>query len=292
MLAAPSPTPSNEGLMRTYHVSHRSRHEFTNFDNLKDFLEEMVATLINGNGPQYLAMLDFTEDDLLKLENSGLRRELPGFRVLLDEKNRMAIVKLMPGIPHEVAKAIFEEIFFEERARLGLPRNIFVPTGSGRYHFSNELSKEPDGSYIPQTRQGADHFPSFIVEVGVSQSLRQLRQDARLWLKNTNGETKVVLLIFLNIAASTLTIERWQHATSLPPRETRSGRLFAPEKVQIVTYDNNTQQVTGDPLVLPITLLLDVVPSHVPSSEISFGRPELLSYGVDLFKGIYGRSRR
>ncbi|KAK9318728.1 hypothetical protein V1517DRAFT_334791 [Lipomyces orientalis] len=294
MLATPSPTPSDEGcnLIRAYHVSHPSRHEFTNFDNLKDFLEEKAAALINRSGPQYVAIVNFTEDDLLKLESSGLRRELPGFRVLLDEENSITILKLLPGIPHEVAKVIFEEIFHGERARLGLPRNIFVPTGSGRYHFSNELSKEPDASYIPQTRQGPDHFPSFIVEVGVSQSLLQLRQDARLWLEKTNGETKVVLLIFLNVATSTLTIERWQHATSPPPRETRSGRLFVPEKVQLVTYDNNTQQVTGDPLILPINLLLDVVPSHVPSSEISFGRPELLSYGVDLFMGIYGRSRR
>jgi hypothetical protein len=97
----------------------------------------------------------------------------------------------------------------------------------------------------------------------------------------TNGDTKIVLLIFLNIAAETLTIERWQHATSPPPRNTRSGSQFVPEKVQLVTYDNNTQQVTGDPLILPINLLLDVVPSHVPSSEISIGRQELLSYGVN-----------
>ncbi|ODQ68740.1 hypothetical protein LIPSTDRAFT_76789 [Lipomyces starkeyi NRRL Y-11557] len=248
-------------MIRAYHVSHPSRHEFTNVDNLKDFLEERAAALINGNGPQYLAILSFTEVALLKLESSGLRRELPGFRVLLDEENKTTITKLMPGIPYEVATWIFGEIFLGERARLGLPRNIFIPTGSGRYHFSNELSP--------------DHFPSFIVEVGVSQSLLQLRQDARLWLEKTNGETKVVLLIFLNIAAATLTIERWQRATSPPPRKTRSGSLFVPENVQLVTYDNNTQQVTGDPLILPINLLLDVVPSHVPSSEISIGRQEL-----------------
>ncbi|KAK9428337.1 hypothetical protein V1505DRAFT_315993 [Lipomyces doorenjongii] len=289
MLATPSPTPSEEGfcnLMRTYGVSHPSRHEFTSFDNLKDFLEERVAALISGNGPQYLAILNFTEDDLLRLESSGLRRELPGFRVLLDEENKTAIMKLMPGIPHEVAKVIFEEIFLGERARLGLPRNIFVPTGSGRYHFSNELSKEPDASYRPQTRNGPGHFPSFIVEVGVSQSLLQLRLDARVWLQKTNGETKVVLLIFLNIAAGTLTMERWQHASSPLPRRTRSGSLLVPEKVQLVTYDNNTQQITGYPLILPIDLLLDVVPSHVPSSEISIGRQELLSYGIDLFDGL------
>ncbi|KAK9323656.1 hypothetical protein V1517DRAFT_319493 [Lipomyces orientalis] len=217
------------------------------------------------------------------MESTGLRRELPGFRLLLDEENKTAILKLMPGIPHEVAKVIIEEIFVAERARLGLPRNIFVPTGSGRYHFSNELSKEPDASYRPQTRKGPGHFSSFIVEVGVSQSLVQLRQDARVWLQKTNGETKVILLIFLNIEAETLTMERWQHATSPRPRKTPSGSLFVPEKVQFVTYDNNTQHVTGNPLILPINLLLDVVHSHVPSSEISIGRQELLSYGIDLF---------
>ncbi|KAK9483527.1 hypothetical protein V1527DRAFT_498354 [Lipomyces starkeyi] len=267
MLATPSPSPSDEGfcsLIRACHVSDPSRHEFTNFDNLKDFLEERAAALVNGNRPQYLAILNFTEDDLLKLESSGLRTE--------------RLFKLMPGIPHEVATWIFGEIFLEARARLGLSRNIFVPTGSGRYHFSNELSKEPDTSYISQTRKGQDHLSSFIEEVGVSQSLLQLRQDARLWLEKTNGETKVVLLIFLNIVAATLTIERWKHATSPRPRETRSGSLFVPEKVQLVTYDNNTQQVTGDALILPINLLLD--------SEISISRQELLSYGADLFNRL------
>ncbi|KAK9373655.1 uncharacterized protein V1513DRAFT_459497 [Lipomyces chichibuensis] len=258
MLATPSPTPSDEGscnLIRAYHVSRPSRHEFTNFDSLKDFLEERAAALINDNGPQYLAILNFTEDDLLKLESSA-------------------------------AIWMFGEIFLEERVRLGLTRATLHPTGAGRYHFSNELSKEQDASYIPATRQGRNDFPSFIVEVGVSQSLLQLRRDARLWLEKTNGGTKVVLLIFLNIAASTLTIERWQHATSPPPRETRSGRQFAAEKVQLVTYHNNTQQVTGDPLILPINLLFDVVPSHVLTTEISFGRPELLSFGVHLFELI------
>ncbi|KAK9372187.1 uncharacterized protein V1513DRAFT_263857 [Lipomyces chichibuensis] len=247
MLATLSPTTSDEGfcnLIRTYHVS--CPHEFTNFDNLEDFLEERVAALINGKGPQYLAILNFTEDRLLKLETSGLRRELPGFTVLLDEENKTAIIKLKLGIPHEMARWIFAEIFLEERARLGLPRNIFVPTGSGRYQFSNGLSKEPDTSYVPETREGPGDFPSFVVEVGVSQSLLQLRQDARLWLQKTSGETKVILLIIFNIPAGTLAMERWQHATSPPPRKTRSGNLFVPEKVQLVTYDNNAQQVTAD----------------------------------------------
>ncbi|KAJ8103380.1 hypothetical protein POJ06DRAFT_241728 [Lipomyces tetrasporus] len=243
MRATRSPTPSDGGscsMIRAYHVSHPSRHEFTNFDNLKDFLEERTSALITRSGPQYVAISNFEEGDLLNLESSGLRRELPGFRVLLDEENKTAIIKLMPGIPHEVATSIFVEMFVGERARLGLPRNIFVPTGSGRYHLSNELSKEPDASYKPQTRKGADRYPSFIVEVGVSQSLLQLRQDARLWLQRTNGDTKVVLLIFLNIAAGTLTFERWQHATSPPPRSTRSRSLYVAEKVQVVIYDKNT----------------------------------------------------
>ncbi|KAK9238723.1 hypothetical protein V1525DRAFT_425242 [Lipomyces kononenkoae] len=264
MLATPSPPPSDEGynLMRACHVSHPSRHEFTNLDNLKNFLEEKATSLING-GPQYTAILNFIEDDLLKLKSSGLRRELPGFRVLLDEEDKTTIIKLMPGT----------QMFVGERARLGLPRNIFVPAGAGRCHCSNELSKEPDASHKPQSRNGPDSFPSFVMEVGVSQSLLQLCQDARLWLRNTKGDTKIVLLILLNLAAETLTLERWQHSASPPPRSTRSGIQFY-------------QLVSGDPLILPINLLLDVVPSHVPSSEISIGRQELLSYGVDLFNGL------
>ncbi|KAK9369118.1 hypothetical protein V1509DRAFT_621186 [Lipomyces kononenkoae] len=190
MLAIPSPTPAIGGcnLIRAYHVSHPSRHEFTNFNNLKKFLEEKATALIKG-GRQYVSVLNFTEDDLLKLERSGLRRELPGFKVLLDEEDKTAIIKLMLGTPHEVAIWMFGEMFVRKRVSLGLPDNMFVPEGAGRCHLSHDLSTEPDASYKPQERKGPDRFPSFIVEVGVLQSLVQLRQDARLWLEKTNGDT-------------------------------------------------------------------------------------------------------
>ncbi|KAK9329603.1 hypothetical protein V1520DRAFT_327205 [Lipomyces starkeyi] len=161
-----------------------------------------------------------------------LRRS--GFRMLLDEDNKTAIIKLMPGIPHEVAKVIFEEIFLGERARLGLPRSIYLIL----------QVQEDIISQMSSTRKGPGHFPSYIVEIGVSQSLLQVRQDAR-------------------------------HATSPLQKKTRSGSLAVPEK-----------KVTGNPLILPIKLLFDVVPSHVPSSEISIGRQELMSYGIDLFDGL------
>ncbi|KAK9316466.1 hypothetical protein V1522DRAFT_448460 [Lipomyces starkeyi] len=246
MLATPSPTPLDEGFCNLIHIMYRIRHDM----NLQTstisiiYSKKGLLLLLMDNGPQYLAILNFTEDDLLKLETSGLRRELPGFRVLLDEENKTAIIKLMPGIPHEVAKVISEEIFLENEQDWDYQETyLFLPV------------QEDISSQMSSTRKGPGHFPSFIVEVGVSQSLLQLRQDA-----------------LARYISSTKKGSFWEP-------------LF-PEKVEVVTYDNNTQQVTGDPLILPIKLLLDVVPSHVPSSEISIGRQELLSYGIDLFDGL------
>ncbi|KAK9235845.1 hypothetical protein V1525DRAFT_451738 [Lipomyces kononenkoae] len=199
MTTTPSPhPPSDEG-----------------FRSLINYLEEMAAALINGTGPQYLAILNFAEPDLVELENSGMRREIPGFRGLLGNENKAAVIKLKSGIPHEVATWMFAEMFFGERQRLGLPRNIF--------------------------------------------SLLQLREDARLWLEKTNGETKIVLR-FSQYPSWNTGIERWQHAPS-PPLPRNSGSLFVPDRVQLVTYDNNAQQISID-------------------------GQELLSYGVDLFDGL------
>jgi hypothetical protein len=273
-------------LIRTYRVPSRSRHTYTGFEELKNFLEENYAALVNGNGTkQYLAIEQFAEDDLLELERKGLRRELPPFKLTLDVDAEEMIVKLS-GKPHERVASAFAEKFAVERTRLGI-LDEFLPMGTGRNQLADGVGKEPDASYKPQTRRNMeDDYPSFVVEVGVSESLAQLRIDTERWLTKTGGETRIVLLMFLNVGARTLEFERWQHSVFPPQRITRSGPAWAPHRAQTLTYDDNTGQITGDPLILPINLLLDTVPPHVPGGEISISRQELLRFCNDVFEDM------
>lgn len=135
---------------------------------------------------------------------------------------------------------------------------LAVPSASG---ISKEyISKEPDGSFKPMTRNHAVDHPSWVIEVGDSEHLAQLRLDARRWLETTpNGEVKLVLVISIdNKHARTLQFERWCHYR--PPARNAG-------KNQELTYDHTTQQVTGAPLLLPIDLL-DTVPANIPLAGV------------------------
>jgi hypothetical protein len=273
-------------LIRAYRVPSRSRHTYTGFEELKNFLEENYAALVSGDGTrQYLAIEQFAEDDLLELERKGLRRELPPFKLTLDNGAEEMIVKLS-GRAHERVSSAFAEKFVDEQTRLGI-RGAFFPMGAGRNQLADGVGKEPNASYKPRTRRNMeDDYPSFVVEVGASESLARLRIDAERWLTKTGGETRIVLLMFLDVDARTLEFERWQHSVFPPLRVTRSGRAWAPHRAQTLTYDDNTGQITGDPLILPINLLLDTVLPQVPGWEISISRQELLDFCNDVFEDM------
>jgi hypothetical protein len=55
--------------------------------------------------------------------------------------------------------------------------------------------KEPDLSIYPNNNGGFGGSPSFVLEVGLSESFAQLKTNARWWYANTKQETKLVVLI-------------------------------------------------------------------------------------------------
>jgi hypothetical protein len=124
------------------------------------------------------------------------------------------------------------------------------------------VHKEPDESYSPDTRSRTD-FPSFVVEVGASESLNPLRLDARLWLSNTNDLTRLILLIKIDKDAKTLTFERWERVhqpSQQPGMRSRSQTEIVPGRVkQVVVNFSNPSNITvrGTPMLLPIQLIFD-----------------------------------
>ena len=64
------------------------------------------------------------------------------------------------------------------------------------------------------------------------------------------------------------------------------GPFFLVERTQHLTYDNNTQQVTGDTPGSTDQSTLDIaLPTHVPVGEISIDQ-QLLLYGANIFRGL------
>lgn len=92
---------------------------------------------------------------------------------------------------------------------MGVPRRDLIPIGSTRYQGS-QSSKEPDAGYKPlPARSLVSDWPTIVFEVGLSESLSQLRTDTEWWLVNSGGQVMIALIISLKPAFSVIHIEKW-----------------------------------------------------------------------------------
>lgn len=98
--------------------------------------------------------------------------------------------------------------------------------------------KEADQAFMPRGRRASAHFPSMVMEVGVSESLAILRRDAEFWLTRPGNECRLVLVLGVNRSASSIACEMWNlgpvpgRANSNPPPRmspcVRSGQSSKP----------------------------------------------------------------
>jgi len=207
---------------------------------------------------QYLIFRPVTMDDLEKIDRE---RHTIGKHTRMTHytDTDMLVVKLMPSTKHEAAHLSFAEEWTDRVKAMGLTRRDYLPLGAGRF-CGRRSSKEGDSAYKPSTRKNANDWPTFVIESGLSESLRCLRSDAEWWLKNSQGEMKIVIVIAICLARTTIQIEKWELA---PVAERRpSARAFPnnpdippqdrpqiPTKIQAITINPNS--ITGPtPLVL------------------------------------------
>ncbi|GAD92659.1 predicted protein [Paecilomyces variotii No. 5] len=208
-------------LVRDYLVLPIYRHHYIGFESFRDFLLGSLDS-IRDNSVFYLAVLDFNSDDLVQLERRGLRNRLPKFTVLIDNNTGTMIIKLMPGVAQNRVSRLMNGFLRDRLVLLSLQR-LLLPAGSARMRFPTGLEKEPDEQLMPRTRNALTDYPSFVLEVGVSETLSQLRRDARLWLTNTNGRTRLVLIVALNKTRKLMRFERWENSPNVVTRSTRSS---------------------------------------------------------------------
>ncbi|KAL1867594.1 hypothetical protein Plec18167_008594 [Paecilomyces lecythidis] len=287
----PNALDSTASLMHHYRIPPMYQHQYVGFESFRRFLILLSSQQNQQNDPiLYAAVFQFNSYKLAEIEERALRRELPRFTALVDDLYNVMIVKLMPGMMHNRLSRTFVRYFDSQIMAHGVDR-LLLPGGSGRIPLQNNLNKEPDEQFKPSSRGNWDDYPTFVVEIGVSETLPQLRQNARLWLTNTDGRTRIVLLIYVHHSRSIIRFERWQNE---PKNFTRSSSLMSsgsapvpgePANMQVVEYHHRGEMLTGEPLVIPVHLLFDVVPANLPPSGISIGSRDLLQLGAQVFAG-------
>lgn len=63
---------------------------------------------------------------------------------------------------------------------------------------------------MPVGRTAANNFLSFVIEVGVSESLNELRADAEFWLLDTTNDCRLVLVVAVNQTSRWMVFELYQ----------------------------------------------------------------------------------
>ncbi|KAN0068632.1 hypothetical protein V8E54_013356 [Elaphomyces granulatus] len=252
--AVSSAMNSTENMIAEYGIPHSNRHEFTNNNNLENFIMEFYSA---DNDSQRIAIMGIPEEAMKRLEKRE-HRQLPKMRLDYDPISKNLIIKFVSVI-HEMAHREFAAMFTEHARGHGITRQHWTSTGAGAHRGTNRRKKEPDDSFKPRTRVLQADRPTLIIEVGVSE---RLRNDAFFWLTKMNGEVRIVILIFVKHTQRTIQIERWENCP--PPRPLRNNPQ-RPTKVQSIgiTFQNGTPVATGAPLILPVRHLFDIIPAGI-----------------------------
>ncbi|KAF3391740.1 hypothetical protein F1880_007444 [Penicillium rolfsii] len=186
---------------------------------LRDFLDELKDGLLSDEPPrsQFLLVRDIPSEIFLALLHHA---EVPkGVRATVLHYEHVILYKIMVHVYHEKICLQFNTWLTGALGQMGLSffNDDFWLGGAGR-STGRVCSKEPDASFYPgrQLDAGAPvPWPSLVLEVGLSESVPQLRTDARWWYSNSSHQTQLVVLIYANPSTHDASIEIW---TPVPNR--------------------------------------------------------------------------
>ncbi len=268
----PSPTPEDADLEEVLMgYPNISQAPFTNLVAFKRICWAHSKRLVEGTQtPQYLAFTSVSQETLDEIDRIREERQgrLPRMTILHDGREEILIVKLMVGVMHEGVAREFATMFDLKVALLDV-RESLAATGSGRFGHRGGRSKEADVGYKPISRDMADEWPSFVIEVGVSQSLAMLRRDAAFWITNSDGRTRIVIVLSVNQRDRQILVERWEEVPRIRPNRSTVNYSRIPGLMQSITL-NADVQYDGPPLQIPAQKLFDVLPANIPAGEFLF----------------------
>ena len=142
----------------------------------------------------------FVEDD----------EALKGVRATIIYREHEILYKIMPYHYHEKISRQFDIWINSALSNMGLNflNHDFWFGGVGR-STGRLCSKEADATFFPgHPAAGVSvSWPSLVLEVGLSESLSQLRTDAHWWYANSHHQTQLVILISANLNSHDADIE-------------------------------------------------------------------------------------
>ncbi len=185
---------------------------------------------------------------------------------------------------HEGVKHEFASMFDKKLFRLDIRASLFA-TGSARFGGRGGRSKEANISYIPRSRRVKDDWPSFVIEVGVSESLGMLRRDAAFWITNSDGRTRIVIVLSVNERDRQILVERWEEVPRIQPNRSTSNYSCIPRLMQSLTL-NSDVEYDGPSLEIPAEKLFDSLPQNIPRGVFLFTPDNLNVFNTTIWEAF------
>ncbi|KAL7266523.1 hypothetical protein RUND412_010929 [Rhizina undulata] len=180
-------------------------HSFTTSNNLKRRLERVLEQ--TGDAAVQVLVTGVTEQ---KVDEAIRRLPLRLMRVWYELDVNAAIIRIMPSPKHDITS---HQFYIEIHDRVmeipGHDRYSICPVRSYRFRCPVG-SKEGNGGMKCATRVGSAAWSNLMIEVGYSESIRQLHLYAKWWLINSQGLTRMVILIHVFSNPIALHLEIWR----------------------------------------------------------------------------------
>jgi len=239
---------------------------FTTIKNMQRAIDFYGEKLQASEASIYLIFRRVTTDNLLSIERAHENRKISrGIRIIHYVDWDIMILKVLT-VECEVSHLAFRGELCIRAAMMGL-KNELIGLGGATYK-TPRMSKEGDSTFKPRSiRPRLADWPTIVLEAGRARSLTRLRRVAHLWLEDSGGEVKVVLLFSISRTTRTMIIEKWENrpVSANPPvpanrpatrSVTRAAAnppnqpLQTPTQIQAITIDPNSNTVNGAPLTL------------------------------------------
>ena len=123
-----------------------------------------------------------------------------------------------------------------------------------------------------------------MIEVGYSEPLSQLRMDAKWWLLNSSGKTKLVIIALSSTGPKKLHIEILEERPNPNPR-TRHAPPTVPQQVNMIDIDQaGLVSPPSGAITIPYNLLFDV--QHPSATDITISTADLRELALNIFAQI------
>lgn len=192
-------------------IATASRLERPSLEQLRSRIQDLREQLASERPPhsQYLWVTQIPDPLFTNLHQES--ELLKGVRATILPYKQQILYKIIPGSHHEQIIQMFTYFLTLTLSEMGLtPIHRDFWLGGTTTMTGHPTKKEPDNCLFPGNRFAAganSQWPSLVLEVGISESLAQLRTDAQWWYSNSERQTKMVALIHAN--ADNADIEIW-----------------------------------------------------------------------------------